>query len=203
MYQLCFCKSSTCVGGDWFSCVSWGLFSCTEQTGIKVLSGERCDLGLWSRHKREADFKTRVNVTKRVEVSECLYDNLQLLNFFCVLLFFPPVCGGRKQSVKEQTVSLGSMPCLSDSDCVVLRPRLELLLGDGWRYWLVTTNIISGQALWLLLVFVEGQEVCHLHAADLHTHIHTPSWITPPVKSCHIHCGPGPYSWWKAPHHYW
>lgn len=99
-----------------------------------------------------------------------------------MFLFFPPIFGERTQSID----SFGSMPysCLFDSDTVLLGPRLDLLVGEGWRDRLDTTNSITTQVVWLLLVFVEEQEVCHLHVAALHTP--TLSEITPPVKSCHI-----------------
>lgn len=101
------------------------------------------------------------------------------------------VCFFHQSEVQEhshymKTVSLGSMPysCLFDSDSVVLRPRLELLVGDWWRH-ILDMNSISGQVVWLVLVFIKGKnkEVCHLSAADTPTL----SEITPPVKSCHIH----------------
>lgn len=109
-----------------------------------------------------------------------------IIHSFCVT-YFPPICGGWTQSIHEQTVSLGSMPysCLFDSDTVVLRPRLDLLVCVGWRHIIVTTNSITGQVVWLLLAFVEEQEVYHLHAAVLHTP--TLSEITLHVKSCHTY----------------
>lgn len=126
-----------------FLSMSWGLFYCTKQTGIKVPGGGRSHSGLWSHHKSGADIKTSVNEREKVESIQGLHNYSQLLHFF--VCFFRPIWCGRAPSIhvslfffcqpqnKKKLVTKKNtcQPWLSGVLTFVLQ------WGQGWACWLV------------------------------------------------------------------
>lgn len=107
-----------------------------------------------------------------------------VIHISCVSAFRQSVV--EEQSIHEQTVSLGSMPY----SCLFNRDTVEVKVGPAGWWWMEIQISHYKQHHWtnsVVGVIVSKQEVCHLHAADLHTANRQLSEIIPPVKSCHIH----------------
>lgn len=191
-----------------FLSMSWVLFYCTKQTGIKVPSGGRSHSGLWSHHKSGADIKTSVNEREKVESIQGLHNNSQLLHFFVCFFDQSGVVEHRQymsafffcQPQNKIHVSLG----------LVAYSRLfcsEAKVGPAGWWWMETQISHDKQHQWTICVvgvsLWQGRKsaVCMLLTFK-HLHCQRSYHLSKAVIYTEIRLWPD-YSWWRALKRHW